>query len=191
MGVLDTHSSPGYPQSNGLAERTIQTIKCALTKAAQTITDPHLVLLSLRNTPVTGLDVTPAQVLMGRALRSTLTCLSATLKQSIPQWVHDWMQDLQVPSVPWSKCQVVARIGSRWHCTCTDALLVGTSHPDRSKTRPKLLQCADTGRADFKEKQETSVEDTFQSVQRHRCGWRFGHCTLSGAWFYSTLNSRP
>ena len=50
-----THSSPGYPQSNGLAEGTIKTVKHALEKALQTGTDPHLVLLSLRNTPITGL----------------------------------------------------------------------------------------------------------------------------------------
>ena len=37
-----THSSPGFPSSNGMA--------------TQTGTDPHLVLLSLRNTPVTGLS---------------------------------------------------------------------------------------------------------------------------------------
>lgn len=69
-----THSSPGYPQSNGLAERTIKTVKHALKKAMRTGTD--LVLLSLRNTPVTGLNMTPAQMLMGRALRSTLPCSS-------------------------------------------------------------------------------------------------------------------
>lgn len=90
-----THSSPGYPQSNGLAERTIKTVKHALKKAMQTATDPHLVLLSLRNTPVTGLNMTPAQMLMGRALRSTLPCSSALLKQSTPQHVHSRIQDLQ------------------------------------------------------------------------------------------------
>lgn len=46
--------------SNGLAERTIRTVKHALKKAMQTGTDQHLVLLSLRNTPVTGLNMTPA-----------------------------------------------------------------------------------------------------------------------------------
>lgn len=90
-----THSSPGYPQSNGLAERTIKTVKHALKKAVQTGTDPHLVLLSLRNTPVTGLNESPAQMLMGRVLRSTLPCSSAVLQQSTPQHVHSRLQDLQ------------------------------------------------------------------------------------------------
>lgn len=42
-----TFSSPGYPQSNGLADRAIKTVKHALKKVIQTGTDPHLVLLSL------------------------------------------------------------------------------------------------------------------------------------------------
>lgn len=52
------YSSPGYPQSNGMAEWSIKTIKLMLKKAEQTKTDhqtEHLALLSLRNTPVTGL----------------------------------------------------------------------------------------------------------------------------------------
>lgn len=89
-----THSSPDFPSSNGMAERPIKTVKHALMKAMQTGTDPHLVLLSLRSTPVTGLDVSPAQML-GRVLRSTLHCSSAALKQSVPQHIHNKIQDRQ------------------------------------------------------------------------------------------------
>lgn len=89
------HSSPGFPSSNGMAERAIKTVKHALIKATQTGTDPHLVLLSLRNTPVTGLNMSPAQMLMGRVLRSTLPCSSAVLKPSTPEHIHDKIQDLQ------------------------------------------------------------------------------------------------
>ena len=90
-----THSSPGFPSSNGMAERSIKTVKHALKKAMQTATDPHLVWLSLRNTPVTGLNMSPAQMLMGRVLRSTLPCSSAVLTQSAPQHIRDKIQDLQ------------------------------------------------------------------------------------------------
>ena len=90
-----THSSPGFPSSNGMAERAIKTVKHALKKATQTGTDPHLVLLSLRNTPVTGLNESPAQMLMGRVLRSTLPCSSAVLTQSVPQHLHSKIQNLQ------------------------------------------------------------------------------------------------
>ena len=94
-GFKLTHSSPGFPSSNGMAERAIKTVKHALKKAMQTGTDPHLVLLSLRNTPVTGLNMSPAQMLMGRILRSTLPRSSAVLKQSTPHHIHDRIQDLQ------------------------------------------------------------------------------------------------
>jgi len=49
-GIKLIHSSPAYPQSNGLAERMVKTVKHVLKKASQTNTDPHLTL-SLRNTP--------------------------------------------------------------------------------------------------------------------------------------------
>ena len=94
-GIKLTHSSPGFPQSNGLAEITVKTVKRALKKAATTGTDPHLVLLSLRNTPVTGLDVSPAQMLMGRVLRSSLPCTSTVLEPSTPRDIHDRLKCLQ------------------------------------------------------------------------------------------------
>ena len=67
-----THSSPAYPQPNGLAERTIQSVKNMLKATNRTGIDPHLALLHLRNTPITGLKYSPAQLLMVRVLRSDL-----------------------------------------------------------------------------------------------------------------------
>ena len=64
-------SSPGYPQSNGLAERTVQTVKRLLTKAHEDKKAPLLGILEYRNTPVDGLK-TPAELLMNRQLRSIL-----------------------------------------------------------------------------------------------------------------------
>uniref|UniRef100_A0A3B3CIP7 Integrase catalytic domain-containing protein n=1 Tax=Oryzias melastigma TaxID=30732 RepID=A0A3B3CIP7_ORYME len=90
-----TYSSPGFPSSNGMAERAIKTVKHALKKAIQTGTDPHLVLLSLRDTPVTGLNLSPAQMLMRRVLRSTLPCTSNVLKQSTLRNVPDKVREMQ------------------------------------------------------------------------------------------------
>ena len=64
-------SSPGYPQSNGLAERTVQTVKKMLDKAKTDGNNPLLAILEYRSTPVDNL-ASPAQLLMGRQLRSTL-----------------------------------------------------------------------------------------------------------------------
>ena len=63
-----THTtiSPKYPQSGGLHEKTVQTIKHILEKCRVTHQDPYLALLDYRNTPIDG--VTPAQALMSRRI---------------------------------------------------------------------------------------------------------------------------
>ena len=94
-GIKLTHSSPGYAQSNGLAERTVKTVKYLLKKAKQTKSDPFLALLTLRNTPVTGMDYSPTQMLMGRILRSTLPSSSTVLLPTIPTNAHSTLQNLQ------------------------------------------------------------------------------------------------
>ncbi len=87
-GFNITHSSPNYPQSNGMAERAIKTVKTMLKAAADSGTDPHLALLTPRNTPVTGLKYSPAQILMGRVLRSTLPTSKAVLRPSTPKYIQ-------------------------------------------------------------------------------------------------------
>lgn len=83
-GFRIIHSSPHFPQSNGMAERTIRTVKSVLKSAAKSGVDPHLALLHLRNTPVTGLQYSPAQLLMCRMLKSTLPVTKAALMPSMP-----------------------------------------------------------------------------------------------------------
>jgi hypothetical protein len=70
--------SPVYPQSNGLAERTVQTVKNLLQKVKASGEDRYLSLLSYRNTPVSDAG-SPAQLLMNRRLR---TDLPTTLENS-------------------------------------------------------------------------------------------------------------
>jgi hypothetical protein len=71
-GVFNTKpSSPVYPQSNGLAERTVQTVKNLLQKAKASGEDPYLSLLSYRSTPASDAG-SPAQLLMNRRLRTAL-----------------------------------------------------------------------------------------------------------------------
>ncbi|RXN19979.1 Retrovirus-related Pol polyprotein from transposon 297 [Labeo rohita] len=162
-----TFSSPGYPQSNGLAERAIKTVKHALKKALQTGTDPHLVLLSLRNTPVTGLNESPAQMLMGRVLRSTIPCSSAVLQQSTPQHIHKRLVDLQsrmrrqynrnAKTLPELAPGLTVHMQSRrgW----VPAVVV------QRRDEPRLYG-ANACRKDIQEKQTTLEKNTSQSVQR-------------------------
>ena len=56
-------SSPNYAQSNGLAERNVQTMNL-LRKAKEGMKDEQLALLEFRNTSITGLQESPAQLLM-------------------------------------------------------------------------------------------------------------------------------
>lgn len=75
-------SSPHYPQSNGLAEKTVQTAKAILNKAHAEKKDPYLSLLEHRNTPVDGFQ-SPSQLLMSRRLRSILPMLGKQLQPQV------------------------------------------------------------------------------------------------------------
>eukprot|EP00794_Sanderia_malayensis_P014552 gene14552-16054_t len=69
-----TTSSPYFAQSNGLVERSIQTVKRALKKAKDAAEDPYLALLILNTIP--GSDgISPAMRLFNRHPRTTLPSL--------------------------------------------------------------------------------------------------------------------
>ena len=70
-GIKHITSSPHHPQSNGLAEKTVQTAKRIIEKSYQSGTEPYLAFLEYRNTPVDNL-ASPAQLLMSRELKSML-----------------------------------------------------------------------------------------------------------------------
>ena len=72
-------SSPLFPQSNGQVERMVQTLKTLLKKSE----DIFQGLLNYRSTPFPWCNLSPAELLMGRKLR---TLLPVTDKQLIPQW---------------------------------------------------------------------------------------------------------
>lgn len=72
---------PHFPQSNGLAEHTVRTVK----KLLQGSKDPFLALLSYRTTPLLWCNFSPAELLMGRQLK---TDVPQTKDHYIPQWSH-------------------------------------------------------------------------------------------------------
>jgi hypothetical protein len=65
-------SSPGNSRSNGKAEAAVKIAKNILRKCKSSNTDPYIALLEYRNTPLQGLQYSPAQLLFSRATRSTL-----------------------------------------------------------------------------------------------------------------------
>ena len=77
-------SRPKYPQSNGVAECNLQTIKKLLKKAREGENE-QLALLELRNTPITGMSYSQAQFLMNRRLRGSLPFTAKSLEPSVPE----------------------------------------------------------------------------------------------------------
>ena len=69
---VHTTSSPRHAQSNGFAERTVQTVKNTIRKAKMDERDPELALLCLRTTPISGKIRSPIEMLMGRKAKANL-----------------------------------------------------------------------------------------------------------------------
>ena len=65
-------SSPKYPQSNGMAEQCIQTIKGAMKKAILGNRNIDMSLLCLRSTPMDHVIPSPGELLFNRKLVSNL-----------------------------------------------------------------------------------------------------------------------
>ncbi|XP_031564662.1 uncharacterized protein K02A2.6-like [Actinia tenebrosa] len=65
-----------FSSSNGEAQRAVQTVKHLWKKA----TDKHLALLDYRTTPLEGLNLSPAQLLIGGRPRNVLPTTSAILR---------------------------------------------------------------------------------------------------------------
>lgn len=72
-------SSPLRPQSNGLAEKAVQTIKHLMIKCSRAGDDFYLALLDLRNTPRENVG-SPVQRLMGRRTQTLIPTTDALLK---------------------------------------------------------------------------------------------------------------
>ena len=77
-GFQHSTSSPRYLQCNGQAERTVKTIKQLLKKS----TDPYV---AYRATPLPWCKHSPAELLMGRRLRTRIPQLSEQLQ---PRWSY-------------------------------------------------------------------------------------------------------
>ena len=85
-------SSPTYPQSNGLAERAVQSAKSLLEKCKRDGTDIYMALLEMRNVPRDNHLGSPAQRLFSRRTR---TVLPISKKLLVPSPVEKVQQNLK------------------------------------------------------------------------------------------------
>ncbi len=72
-----------------------------LKAAAKSGNDCYLALLTLRYTPVMGLKYSPAQILMGRVLRSTLPTSKAVLQPYTSKHIQIELQQRQSKQKSW------------------------------------------------------------------------------------------
>ena len=79
-----TTTSPKHPQANGQVEKAVGTAKSVLKKAYEDGTDPYIALLENRNTPITGLSYSPAQIFLNRRLKTKLPTATQLLNARIP-----------------------------------------------------------------------------------------------------------
>ena len=79
-GFNHVTSSPYYPQSNGLAERMVKSIKSLIGETS----DMYLTLLSYRATSLPWYRLNPAELLMGRRLCSDVPQVSSLFIPVLP-----------------------------------------------------------------------------------------------------------
>ena len=88
-GFEVSHSSPKYPQSNGEVERAVQTVKRLLKKEK----DKEKALLAYRSPLLCGHS--PAELLMGRKIRTTVPVFHTLLTPKWPNLVRLEEQEAQ------------------------------------------------------------------------------------------------
>ena len=81
FSVNHVTSSLHYPQSNRLAEKYVQIVKCLYNKAKEEGKDLYKCLMIDRNTHLTGSLQSPMQILQGRLPRSDLPMSNTARKQ--------------------------------------------------------------------------------------------------------------
>ena len=79
-----TTSSPRYPQSNGLAESSVKTVKKMMKKCMASGKDIQQGLLTIRNTPL-ACGASPAELLMNRQLNDNLPRIPTSISTNQPK----------------------------------------------------------------------------------------------------------
>ena len=87
--IKHTTTSPRYPQSNGLIERQVRTVKGIIQKCAKTGNGTLIALQQHRCTPLDSNLSSPSEILFNRPIRTTLPSHHLTLMQQNQQLINE------------------------------------------------------------------------------------------------------
>ena len=130
LGVSSTPPPTRYPQSNGMAERAVQTAKNLLEKAKHDSKHPYLALLAYKSTSIDDIG-SPAELLMG--LRTQLPTTSTMLQ---PKMMNNIIPKLKARQLK-EKTYYDRAAHTLPPLTNGDTVRVRTKH---QKWRPAVLQ---------------------------------------------------
>lgn len=88
-GISLSTCSPHYHRSNGLAEKAVGIGKNILKKSTSEGTDYRDLLREHNNTPITGMEVSPAQILFSRCIRTRAPITTARLQPVVQEGIYD------------------------------------------------------------------------------------------------------
>ena len=127
------YTGPKLPQANGEAERAVQTVKNTLKKEE----GPAKALMSYRATPLEN-GYSPAEMLFGRKIRTTVSVSSDQLKPSWPdvEKIREHQQK--------SKLSQMHRYNARYRSTDLPELKVGDSAWVVDQKTPAVVTKKDT-----------------------------------------------
>lgn len=96
-------SSPGHQQSNGKAEAAVKTMKHMMLKTLKDgPPDQYEALFEPRNTPCQNTGLSPAEMMHGHAIRSTIPSVRKPQRQFNP---YPWIRRKQVKNTATTRKQ--------------------------------------------------------------------------------------
>ena len=91
-GFKHITSSPHFAQSNGQCEKTVRIVKNLVTKSK----DPYKALLAYRNTKIDDIGLSPAQIFLGRMLKTTLPTAAPLLTRENSKEIQNKLKNRQL-----------------------------------------------------------------------------------------------
>ena len=171
-GFVHSSSSPRYPQSNGLAEKAVQTAKIIILKATASGRDPYIALLEYCTTPISDCRKSPAQLLMSRRLRSILHSTAASLQPDVvnPETTQRRFEEKQeTQNMFYDKTRAGISVGDQILPRKNTGGYQSAVVTEKADTA--VVQCSYEGRCNLHTHQSTSQETEARLHLKH-CGVR-------------------